>query len=115
MPDLGTRAGSSRLLAPLAVLLPPLAGAVPRAGAAPAPDASAPGAGTSEHRIASGGTERRYLLVVPPDLPKGRVPVVVVLHGGFGRPEGALIQGGWLAAAERGRFVVVAPEGANRS
>jgi len=53
--------------------------------------------------------------VVPPGLSKGPVPVVVVLHGGFGTSEGALRQGGWVAAAARGGFVVVAPEGISRS
>ena len=92
-------------LAPLAAILP----AVP-SGAAPEPVPA-----TTEHRIAFGGLDRSYRLVIPPRLPKGRVPVVVVLHGGFGTAAGALQQGGWVAAAARGRFVVVAPEGTTRS
>lgn len=93
------------VLAPLAAILP----AVP-SGAAPEPVP-----GTTEHRLAFGGFDRTYRLVIPPRLPKGRVPVVVVLHGGFGTAAGALEQGGWVDAAARGRFVVVAPEGTTRS
>jgi len=93
------------VLAPLAAILP----AVPT-GAAPGPVPE-----TTEHRLTFGGLERSYRLVIPPRLPKGRVPVVVVLHGGFGTAEGALQQGGWVEAATRGNFVVVAPEGTTRS
>ncbi len=111
---------AATLLAPLAVLS---VTAGPAAGAEPDP----PTTGTTEHRITIGGTDRRYLLVVPPDLgkpdlgkpdlgkPDERVPVVVVLHGGFGTPENALTQGGWVEAAAREHFVVVAPEGLHRS
>ena len=93
------------VLAPLAAIL----STVP-SGAAPEP---APG--TTEHRLTFDSLDRSYRLVIPPRLPKGRVPVVVVLHGGFGTAEGALRQGGWGEAATRGHFVVVAPEGTTRS
>jgi len=103
----GMRRLAALLLAPLAVFL-----SGSPSGAAPAP---APVPGTTEHRLAFGGVDRSYRLVIPPGLPKGPAPVVVVLHGGFGTAEGALRQGGWVAAAARGHFVVVAPNGISRS
>jgi polyhydroxybutyrate depolymerase len=97
------------LLAPLAAILPaPPSGAAPGAASGPAP-------GTTEHRLAFGGLDRSYQVVIPPGLSKKPAAVVVVLHGGFGTAEGALRQGGWVEAAARGRFVAVAPEGVIRS
>jgi polyhydroxybutyrate depolymerase len=67
------------------------------------------------HAVAAAGQRGRYLEYVPPGLPqRGRVPAVVVLHGGT-QPAESLLQRGqpairWQTLADRHRFVVVYPQ-----
>jgi polyhydroxybutyrate depolymerase len=66
--------------------------------------------------VRPGVVRRTARLYVPSSLPKGkRVPLVVVLHGGFGAADGAAKQTGFDAQAERGKFLVVYPQGLLRS
>src|SRR5438874_526163 len=67
---------------------------------------------SSSTSFTSSGSHRLY---VPPKLPGGRVPLVVLLHGGFGTGAGAASQGRWDEAARREGFVTVAPDGIMRS
>ena len=63
-----------------------------------------------------GGRERSYIVHRPAKLDRARpVPLVVMLHGGFG--SGAQAEGsyGWDAEADREGFVVVYPDGIRRS
>jgi polyhydroxybutyrate depolymerase len=62
------------------------------------------------------GRDRRYRVYRPAGLSHDRaVPMVVVLHGGFGTGEQAERSYGWDAAANRHRLVVVYPDGVGRS
>jgi polyhydroxybutyrate depolymerase len=67
------------------------------------------------HAVAAAGQRGRYLEYVPPHLPpRGRVPAVVVLHGGT-QPAESLLERGqpairWQTLADRHRFVVVYPQ-----
>jgi len=71
--------------------------------------------GASTHELSYGGAARTYRVYVPDSLPRGRVPVVVVLHGGFGTGAGAARQGAWDEAALAHGFVEIAPDGLTRS
>ncbi len=83
--------------------------------AGPTTGASSPvAAGRSDHTITVGGRPRTYHLYVPAGL-SGAVPVVLMLHGGFGDGNQAETSYGWDAQADRGRFVVVYPDGVNRA
>ena len=99
-----------------------LTGVAATSSLAAAPAASVEGAadeevapGGSTHAVVHDGITRTYRRYVPPSLPEGRAPVVVVLHGGYGRGEGVARQGGWDAAADRYHFVAVFPDGLLRS
>jgi polyhydroxybutyrate depolymerase len=83
------------------------------AGAFTPTDAFPPGESTHEIRV--GDTTRTYRVYVPSSPPRKRVPVVVVLHGGFGTGAGAARQGSWDAAAEEHGFLEVAPDGLGRA
>ena len=66
--------------------------------------------------LQSGGLARTYQLYTPPDLTTAAtVPLVVVLHGGFGHGAGAERLYHWDAAARKHGFVVVYPDGIGRS
>lgn len=67
-----------------------------------------------EH-LQSGGLDRTYLVHVPATLPKGPVPLVVVLHGGGGSAAGAAKQTHFDAESDKGGFIVVYPNGTGRS
>jgi len=63
-----------------------------------------------------GGRARTYQLLRPVAVKPGvALPLVVVLHGGFGTGSGAIVQGNWRAAVATHGFVVVAPDGVARS
>ena len=63
-----------------------------------------------------GGRERSYLVHRPPGLDRSKpVPLVVMLHGAFGTDAQAERTYGWDAAAARGGFVVVYPDGVGRT
>jgi len=67
-------------------------------------------------KLSFGGISRSYRLYVPSSLdPAKPAPLVVVLHGGFGRGAGAVVQGSWDDVAEQHGFVTVAPDGIGRS
>jgi len=65
--------------------------------------------------LAVGGLERHYLLYLPAGHQPGRpIPLVLVLHGGGGRPLGMARHTGFSNLAERQGFAVVYPEGLGR-
>ncbi|MFE0463443.1 alpha/beta hydrolase family esterase [Kitasatospora sp. NPDC058965] len=71
---------------------------------------------SSAHRLRSGGRDRSYLLHVPAGLPTGRpVPLVVMLHGGFGSAGQAEQAYGWDAEADRHAFAVAYPDGVDHA
>jgi polyhydroxybutyrate depolymerase len=89
-----------------------LFGWLPRVAAAPVKT----GGQVKTITVRPGLARRTARLYVPTSLPKGtRVPLVVVLHGGFGVADGAAKQTGFDAQAERGKFLVVYPQGILRS
>jgi polyhydroxybutyrate depolymerase len=72
--------------------------------------------GTFDKTFTFDGARRTYRVYVPSSLPAGKaVPAVLVLHGGFGTGKGAERQGNWDSAANRGRFLLVLPDGLARS
>ncbi len=88
-------------------------------GGASAP-ASAPASmtvvpvGRSTQTIDSGGVQRTVHLYRPAGL-TGAVPLVVMLHGGYGGGTQAETAYHWDAEADRGRFVAAFPDGTNAS
>jgi polyhydroxybutyrate depolymerase len=77
-----------------------------------------PGSGgaSTVHRLTVDGRARSYLLHLPAGLPGGRpVPLVVVLHGGFGSAAQAEQAYGWDTEADRQGFAVVYPDGIDRA
>lgn len=82
------------------------------AGVAAATVPTSQSAGSLTH----GGRKRTYQLLRRVTLPTaGTVPLVVVLHGGFGDGAGAIIQGKWQKAVTANGFIVVAPDGVDRA
>ncbi|GAB3151767.1 PHB depolymerase family esterase [Amycolatopsis stemonae] len=69
---------------------------------------------TSTRTVPVGGIERTYRLYRPAGL-TGAVPLVLVLHGGFGSGEQAEAAYGWDAEADAGRFLVAYPDGVGRA
>jgi polyhydroxybutyrate depolymerase len=66
--------------------------------------------------ITVGGRTRRYRLYRPRDLGRDRpVPLVLVLHGGFGSGAQAEYAYRWNDAADRHGFVAAYPDGVGRS
>lgn len=67
-------------------------------------------------RIRTGGITRTWTLVRPSVLPvTGRVPLIVLLHGGYGTGANVLRQGNWTQTVATGGFIVVAPDGLFRA
>jgi len=62
------------------------------------------------------GTERSYVIHVPAGLAKsdGRVPLVLVLHGGGGNAKSAEKVTGFTEKSDKEGFIVVYPEGSGR-
>ena len=59
---------------------------------------------------------REFRTFVPSSLDAARsAPVVLVLHGGMGTAQGAAVQTGFDAEAERGGFLVAYPQGIGRT
>ncbi|GGN45288.1 hypothetical protein GCM10010109_79340 [Actinoplanes campanulatus] len=96
-----------RLFAALLLLLP--VAACTRPARPELPD------GSHAHTITVDGRERAYRTYRPVALPDGPVPLVLVLHGGAGSGAQAERSYGWDARADRDGFVVVYPDGVNRS
>lgn len=70
-------------------------------------------ANTTEHFMNIGSVQRRYLVHLPPHFNKsGNAPLVLLLHGGRGRPETAA-HDGQIDATDAHGFVLVMPEGIN--
>jgi polyhydroxybutyrate depolymerase len=65
--------------------------------------------GQSEHRLISGGIDRRFLLYVPPGTAPRVWPVVLNFHGSGGTPEGQLATSNLAVWADREHFALVAP------
>ncbi len=64
--------------------------------------------------FAHGGRERAYFLWAPTGERAGRVPLVLVLHGGGGNGENVQEMTGFTAVARREGFAVAYPEGTGR-
>jgi polyhydroxybutyrate depolymerase len=87
--------------------------AAPRHTADPPPGPALP-VGSSTHSIEVGGVSRTYIVYRPASLPAA-APLVVMLHGGFGRASQAEKSYGWDAEAHQGHFVVAYPDGLNHA
>jgi len=73
-------------------------------------------AGSSTRTITVDGVARTYHVYRPASLPPSApVPLVVMLHGGFGSGSQAEQWYGWDAEADSGRFVVAYPDGINHA
>jgi polyhydroxybutyrate depolymerase len=65
-------------------------------------------------RLTLGGTRRTFLVYRPATLPAA-APLVVMLHGGFGRGAQAEKSYHWDTEADRAHFVVAYPDGLDRA
>lgn len=98
----------------LAVLVMALAGCRDGGHARGTPGAQPIPVGQSTQTLVSGGASRTFHLYRPQGLPDA-VPVVVMLHGGFGSGAQAERSYHWDAEADRGHFLVAYPDGLNRA
>ena len=96
---------------PALVTLLLLAGCVPAPDPAPEPDVRV---GKSTGTLTVDGRERTYRVYRPAALPKS-APLVLVLHGAVGTGRQAEESYGWDAEADSGKFLVVYPDGVNRT
>ena len=71
-------------------------------------------AGDGEHSVSVSGIERSYLVHIPPSAQRP-APVVLVFHGGGGRPEGIERNTGMDEVADQNGFITVYPAGAIRA
>lgn len=97
-------------LGSIVLLLTACAAHSPPPAQAPPEQPSSAQAGV-EHTIG----DRTYLLTVPADLPSGPVPLVVMLHGGFGSGAQAEASYGWDELAASEGFIVAYPNGLGRA
>ena len=82
----------------------------------PAPTTDPPPSGSSSASLTVAGQERTYRLYLPPELSlTSPVPLVVMLHGGFGSASQAEQAYGWNSQADQGGFVVAYPDGLGRA
>jgi polyhydroxybutyrate depolymerase len=79
-----------------------------------APDPRLP-EGSSAQKLTVGTTPRTFRLYVPAGLGAAPVPMVVMLHGGFGSGSQAESSYGWNQRADADRFVVAYPDGLDRA
>lgn len=114
-PELASPVRVLATTAVLAVVLSTLLlgqGCVPDGTSRPvAPDLLRPGLRAGE--IYTGSHLRTWTVYVPPGIQRSHhlAPLVVVLHGSGGDGRGDLTRNGWLAEADRGGFIVAAPDG----
>ena len=64
----------------------------------------------SEHAVTIGGRQRTYYVHLPQNVAHP-APLVIMFHGGNGRPRGIARKTGWNALADQNGFIVVYPEG----
>ena len=67
--------------------------------------------GTIKLSLRHVGRERTYLLHPPANKPEGKLPLVIVLHGGRGRGERTERPSGMSAVSDREGFIVAYPDG----
>lgn len=67
------------------------------------------------HSLDFGGLKRSYMLHMPANPPTGELPLVVVLHGGAGSAASAAKMTGFDAQADQSGFIVVYPDGTDKS
>ncbi len=67
------------------------------------------------HTLEVDGVSRRYYLHVPPTLPAGAVPLVLVFHGGGGNGPGTERLTRFTPLADREGFLVAFPEGVGKN
>jgi polyhydroxybutyrate depolymerase len=79
-----------------------------------APDPTLPD-GSSAQQLTVGTAPRTFRLYVPARLGSAPVPLVVMLHGGFGSGSQAESSYGWNQRADADRFVVAYPDGLDRA
>jgi len=71
---------------------------------------------SASHEMVVDGITRNYLLYRSPNIPAGsQPPLVVVMHGGFGRASGVERRYHWNDEADAGHFLVVYPNGVENS
>lgn len=78
------------------------------------PDAQSIPVGQSTQTIEAGGTSRTFHLYRPPGL-TAAIPLVVMLHGGFGNGAQAERSYHWDNEADGGHFLIAYPDGLNRA
>lgn len=88
-------------------------GCLGRQSASGAPEGEIP-VGQSSHSVQSGGLARTFRLYRPAGL-SGTVPLVVMLHGGYGDGAQAERAYNWDGQADAGRFLVAYPDGMDRA
>lgn len=92
-----------------------LSAGLPAWAAGCATDTAASSAGTTEHRLNSGGQQRSYTLYVPKSAPAQNRSLVVGLHGGLGTGEIFAEQAKLYAAADKYGMVLLLPDGYKRT
>lgn len=103
---------ASVVLLPVLVIV--LAGCVGGGHALGTPGSQSIPVGQSTQSIESGGASRTFHLYRPQGLTDA-VPLVVMLHGGFGNGAQAERSYHWDAEADNGHFLVAYPDGLNRA
>ncbi len=82
------------------------------AGSSSSSSSSTTVSGDHEYWIPSGGTQRRYLLHVPPSyVPGSPAPLIIAMHGGGGNAENAVETFNLNPVADQHGFLVAYPEG----
>ncbi|HEX4994402.1 MAG TPA: PHB depolymerase family esterase [Methylomirabilota bacterium] len=76
---------------------------------------AAAGGATQAHTLEVGGLTRSYLLHVPPTLPAGPAPLVLVFHGGGGNGPGIERLTRFSELADREGVLIAYPEGVGRN
>jgi polyhydroxybutyrate depolymerase len=98
----------------LATLTVVLGGCVGGGHASGTPGSHAIPVGQSTQTVESGGVSRTFHLYRPQGLADA-VPLVVMLHGGFGNGAQAERSYHWDSEADNGHFLVAYPDGLNRA